>query len=76
MTKCVLFGATCLIALLVGSSAAQTPNVENAYYEKRVSIVGFPSSTAFTPSSATVTDTKSVLQNLRLMGVRYRTSFP
>lgn len=44
---------------------------EKAYYEKRVSIVGFPSSSDFVPSQSTVAETKSVLQNLRMTGISY-----
>ena len=55
---------------LVGSIAvaAERPPAEKGYYEKRISIVGYPVPTAALENSTAVSDTKAVLQACRMTG--------
>ena len=42
-----LLKMACLTVLLIRPAAAQPPDTEKGHYEKRASIVGFPSSSDF-----------------------------
>ena len=56
---------------LPSSALAQPPEEEKGYYDKRVSIVSFPSTGQYLPSPSDVADTRAVLKNLRMTGIRY-----
>ena len=58
---------------LVGSIAvaAERPPAEKGYYEKRISIVGYPVPTAALETATAVSDTKAVLRALQMTGVSY-----
>jgi len=59
-------------ALCCSMAHAEEPPTElQGYYEKRVSIVGYPMPTVALETDQAVLDTKSVLQSLRMTGVSY-----
>ncbi len=53
------------------ADAAEPPPAEKGYYEKRINIVGYPIPSTSPVTTTAVSDTKAVLQALRMTGVAY-----